>query len=87
MPTSMRPQMEAILDKIAQALERDAAMRDVEALRSIVRRPGWRTVAEQTLFIALATAFYDHLEAGARMRSELLEASKQVSPVPKPAAR
>jgi hypothetical protein len=87
MPTSMRPQMEAILDKIAQLIERNMSAQEVDELRSIVRRPGWRTVAEQSLFIALATALLEHLEAGVRLRSELLEASKQISPIPKRAPR
>jgi hypothetical protein len=87
MPTSMRPQMEAILDKIAQLIERNMSAQEVDELRSIVRRPGWRTVAEQSLFIALATALLEHLEAGVRLRSELLEASKQISPIPERAPR
>ena len=75
--------MDAILEKIAQAIERNVSTGDVDELRSIVQRPGWRTLAEQSLFIALATALHEHLEAGARLRSELLEASKQISPIPK----
>lgn len=81
MPTNRLHELDSVLEKIERELDRAASSQEIRELRSIVRRPGWRTLAEQSLFLAMATALFDHLQAEARMRGALLEASKQISPI------
>ncbi|HEX3456626.1 MAG TPA: hypothetical protein VHR97_01610, partial [Candidatus Baltobacteraceae bacterium] len=70
------------------ALERkfqeSSATKDIQELRAIVRRPGWKTLVEQSLFLAIVEALDAQVEAVARMRTSLLEAAKQIGPIAKP---
>jgi hypothetical protein len=81
-PTSRVSELDAILEKIEGEIQTTASSQEMRQLRAIVRRPGWRTAAEQSLFLAMAATLSDHLQAGARMRKALLDASKQISPIP-----
>jgi hypothetical protein len=87
MPTSAIPQLDAVLAAIEHRIREGSTTDDIDELRAIVRRPGWKTLVEQSLFLAIAETLSAHLDAGARMRAALLEAAKQINPIAKPPDR
>jgi hypothetical protein len=84
MPTSAIPHLDAVLATLERKIQESAATQDIQELRAIVRRPGWKTLVEQSLFLAIVQALEAQLEAGTRTRAALLEAAKQISPIAKP---
>ncbi len=84
MPTSAIPHLDAALAAIERTIQQSSATQDIAELRAIVRRPGWKTLVEQSLFLTIVQGLEAQLEASARMRAALLEAAKQISPIAKP---
>ena len=84
MPTSAIPHIEAALAALERKFQASSATQDIQELRAIVRRPGWKTLVEQSLFLAIVEALDAQVEAAARMRTSLLEAAKQIGPIAKP---
>jgi hypothetical protein len=78
MPTNAVANLDALLEELERIIKAQASTTDIEELRAIIRRPTWKTLAEQTFFAALVQTLNDQLQSTVKIREVLLGASRQV---------
>jgi hypothetical protein len=78
MPTNAVANLDALLEELERIIKAQASTSDIEELRAIIRRPTWKTLAEQTFFAALVQTLNDQLQSTVKTREVLLGASRQV---------
>jgi len=78
MPTNQSAQIMSLIDELDEQLQGLSSTEDLQELRTLVQRPGWTTLAEQTFVINQLTALIDQLQAAEKLREALLAGSKQV---------
>jgi hypothetical protein len=71
-------QIEAQLKELEKLAKSFGSNDDVQELLRIIHRPGWTTIAESQLVLALTEATITNIKQAGHLRQELLKCAKAV---------